>query len=150
MLSNRNCLILAISLVLALVTTARADILNVPGDFGTIQGAIDAAVDGDSIEVQPGTYTENLDLMGKQITLYSVEGPAVTTIAALNTGTGPSFVTPRALALDAANNRVLVIDATLDALIEVDLTTGVERSSRIRTTAKERSLRTLRVLILTL
>jgi len=36
--------------------------LNVPDDFLTIQAAIDAAVDGDNIVVEVGTYIENITL----------------------------------------------------------------------------------------
>lgn len=48
-----------------------ADTWIVPDDFATIQAAINAATDGDKILVRPGTYHENLDFLGKAITLRS-------------------------------------------------------------------------------
>jgi parallel beta-helix repeat protein len=77
----RNRVNAAIALVsLALASRAHAAILQVPGDFTTIQGAIDAAVAGDLVVVAPGTYDENIDFMGKSITVESSDGPAVTII----------------------------------------------------------------------
>ncbi len=66
---------------------AVADILHVPGDFPTIQEAIDAAMDGDEVEVHPGTYNETINFLGKAITVYSSDGPDVTIIDAQQTGT---------------------------------------------------------------
>ena len=65
---------------------AVADILHVPGDFPTIQEAIDAAVDGDEVEVHPGTYFEAIDFLGKAIRVYSTDGRDVTIIDAQQTG----------------------------------------------------------------
>jgi hypothetical protein len=42
--------------------------------FATIQKAIDSAVDGDTITVLPGIYAENINFLGKNITLAST-GP---------------------------------------------------------------------------
>ncbi len=57
-------------------------VFNVTRDtsFLTIQGALDAAADGDEIVVGPGTYDETIDLLGKQVTLRSSDGPAATII----------------------------------------------------------------------
>ncbi len=71
----------------SVLSTAAADILHVPGDFPTIQEAIDAAVDGDEVEVHPGTYNEAIDFLGKAIRVYSTDGPDVTIIDAQQTGT---------------------------------------------------------------
>ena len=77
-------------LLLLLPRTASADIINVPGDFSTIQAALDAALDDDEIAVAPGTYFEAINLLGKSLTLRSTDGAEVTTID--GTGTNSSVV----------------------------------------------------------
>lgn len=54
-----------------------------PDPFCKIQDGIDAASDGDEVLVAPGTYNENTDFLGKNITLQSAEGPQVTIIEAI-------------------------------------------------------------------
>ena len=44
---------------------------QVPGDFEKIQDALEAAKEGDTIRVMPGTYYEHIDFQGKAITLKS-------------------------------------------------------------------------------
>jgi hypothetical protein len=46
------------------------------------------------------------------------------------TGTGPSFEQPVDLAMDGANNRVLVLDRQLAAVIAVDISEGVNKGMR--------------------
>ena len=58
--------------------------------FCSIQDAIDAAVDGDEVVVGAGTYFENIDVLGKTITVRSSFGPGVTTID--GTGSNDSVV----------------------------------------------------------
>jgi hypothetical protein len=48
--------------------------------FASIQEQIDAAVDGDIILIEPGTYVENINFNGKNIEVHSMGGPEVTII----------------------------------------------------------------------
>ncbi len=64
----------------ALVSPASASIVNVPGDYATIQEAIQAALPGDEIVVAPGVYPEALDLLGKDLRLRSRAGREVTIV----------------------------------------------------------------------
>jgi hypothetical protein len=53
------------------VNPALPPTIRVPQDQPTIQADINAAQDGDLVLVSPGTYTEQLILSGKTITLAS-------------------------------------------------------------------------------
>lgn len=62
--------------------SAGAATLSVPSfEYPTIQQAIADAIHSDTIVVAPGTYQETIDLLGKAITLRSMEGPATATIS---------------------------------------------------------------------
>ncbi|MHC4528459.1 MAG: right-handed parallel beta-helix repeat-containing protein, partial [Planctomycetota bacterium] len=68
----------------------------VPAQYPTIQAAIDAAVDGDTVVAEPNTYYENINFRGKSITLTSTDpnDPAVvagTAIDANGSGTVVTF-----------------------------------------------------------
>jgi len=47
-------------------------IINIPDDYTMIQEGIDAAEVSDTVLVQPGTYVENIDYNGKNITIASL------------------------------------------------------------------------------
>ncbi|MEE9131513.1 MAG: hypothetical protein V3T84_15970 [Phycisphaerales bacterium] len=76
---TKELIVLAVSLAVASVKTARADTINVPGDYPTIQAGIDAAVNGDEVVVADGVYTgpgnRGIDFNGKLITVRSANGP---------------------------------------------------------------------------
>ncbi|MFH1467646.1 MAG: MopE-related protein [Pseudomonadota bacterium] len=64
---------------------------EVPGDFATIQDAIDAASDGEVICVGAGTYHEHLSVWSKDLELVGIDGPAATVIDAGYSGWGAQF-----------------------------------------------------------
>ncbi len=68
-----------ILLLLAMAPWCAAHVLSVPGDYPTIQEAVDATENGDVVLVAPGTYTgdgsRDIDFGGKAITVKSEAGP---------------------------------------------------------------------------
>ena len=64
-------LLLLLPFIFTFFQHLHAQIHNVPADFPTIQAAIDASSDGDTVLVQPGEYFENLRFNGRSIVLTS-------------------------------------------------------------------------------
>ena len=68
--------------------------VHVPGESLAIQEGINAATDGDTVIVAPGTYIENIDFLGKAIMLQSeagadatiIDGGQVTTVVVFENG----------------------------------------------------------------
>ena len=77
------------------VTLYVTKVLDVPGTYGTIQEAIDAAIHGDEVLVDDGTYSgqgnRDIDFRGKRIFVRSVNGPDYTTIDCGYSGRGFIF-----------------------------------------------------------
>ena len=84
----------AIILLLLFPTLCLSATYYVPDHFSTIQGAISdtSVVDGDIIIVRDGLYSENLNFLGKAITVKSENGPNSTTIDGTGSGSVVSFV----------------------------------------------------------
>jgi len=65
--------------------------IYVPDDYGTIQKAIIASVNGDVVIVRSGTYYENIDFIGRAITVKADEQGPVATIDGSGLGRVVSF-----------------------------------------------------------
>jgi hypothetical protein len=59
-------------LIVCCFFSIRANIITVPTNYSSIQLAINASVDGDTIVILQGTYFENINLKGKKILLTSL------------------------------------------------------------------------------
>ena len=83
------------------IPVRQARLIHVPADFTTIQAAVNAAVAGDSIEVAPGTYPENVTITQSGIRLLAqvssqraiVEGNGLMGAGILVKGTAQAPVT---------------------------------------------------------
>ncbi len=82
------------------VGSAHAAERLVPGQYASIQSAINAAANGDVVVVAAGTYNESLDLLGKQITVRG-NGAASTTL------NGSTFSLPILTAFSGENGAVV-------------------------------------------
>ncbi len=68
--------ILILLFLISIIQVSIAQIITVKqdgtGDYTTIQQAVDASIDGDTVLVYPGTYFENINYNGKNITVASL------------------------------------------------------------------------------
>lgn len=69
LMKPRNLLFLLLPL---LFHFSQAQVISIPNDYSTIQGGINAAQNGDTILVSAGTYTENIDFIGKNLVIGSL------------------------------------------------------------------------------
>ena len=97
-LARKNCVksslvsgIYTILLALNAGSSRAQTAITVPTNYPTIQSAINAANNGDTVLVSPGTYVENINFNGKAITVTSSSGPVTTIIDGNHNGTVVTF-----------------------------------------------------------
>lgn len=90
-MKNRVCILLTLNVLLIFAVPAWPVDIYVPDQYPTIQDAIAAATDDDTVIVRPGTYRENIDFLGKAIVLKSEQGRDVTVIDGNDTASVVSF-----------------------------------------------------------
>ncbi len=78
----RHPLLRVFTIVAATITTASAfsSTLHVPGEYATVQEAIDAATAGDEVVLAAGTYTDSFVFKEDHVVVRSAEGPSKTII----------------------------------------------------------------------
>ena len=108
--------------------------LTVPGDHATIQDAVLAAVGSEVICIEPGTYLETVQLLGKAVHLLGIGGAAATvldgqrqgSVVVMNNGESATTVlqgltiTGGDAALDGGGIRLVGASPTLTQLVVTD------------------------------
>ncbi len=157
-----------ILLIAALSMPAWAATLAVPGSYTTIRDAVNNAVDGDTIEVQPGTYAESrIELDGGATGLIIQKDPLATgevviiptssrlfdvkggthTVRDLTIDGDTSGSMTRAI--DVHSGNMLMIERVILKNIRGDEGAGPMTTSRPTTSARWTSITTLRCSIWT-
>ena len=68
---HKRVLVLTLISLMLMAFSALATVITVPGDQPSIQGGINAAAEGDTILVAPGTYFENIKVFEKNVVVAS-------------------------------------------------------------------------------
>ncbi len=117
---GKACGAVGLIALLTSTTSAAASVLEVCASGCTytgIQDAVDASADGDTVLVHPGTYNEELVIMGRSVELRSVAGPGATAIATTGGGpalrvVGPSTINIDGFSVEGAGPRVVDLSAS--------------------------------------
>jgi len=87
----RLALCLSSFTTLITIPAVAGKIIHVSANQPTIQAGINSANNGDTVVVSPGTYFENINFLGKAITVKSSNGSSVTIIDGQRLGSVVTF-----------------------------------------------------------
>ena len=82
--SKETVAILFLGLTAAAFATTTAADLNVPADYPTIQAAVDAAENGDRIQIAAGVYTGQVLISNKRLTLTGSAGTVLRAVPGMS------------------------------------------------------------------
>jgi hypothetical protein len=95
-------------------SSLKAGILDVPSmDYPTIQTAIDSAMDGDTVLVQPGVYYETINFIGKNITVASLYLTSEDTSHVSQTALNGEYMNPVVTFENGEDSTAMLIGFTL-------------------------------------
>src|SRR3990172_1880228 len=91
----RKAILLSLIVAAAVCRLSSAATRQVPSEYPTIQAAVNACINGDTVIVAPGTYSERINYSGKNIVVSSAapNDPAVVAATIINAGRTGSAVT---------------------------------------------------------
>jgi len=91
----RNTILLSLALLSIAAAQLPAETRLVPGDYATIQQAIQESNDGDVVVIEPGTYFETINFLGKNIVVTGTapDDPDVVAGTVINGNNQGSVVT---------------------------------------------------------
>ena len=91
----KNSILLSLALLSVAALQSRAETRLVPGGYATIQQAIQESNDGDVVIVEPGTYFETINFLGKNIVITGTDpdDPDIVAATVINGGSEGSVVT---------------------------------------------------------
>jgi len=114
-MTNVKSVWLPVATLLLLATpAAQAAKLSVPGDFDTIQAAVDAAIEGDVIIVSGGPFAEDVGIIDKRdLTLRGKGTPVVRSFFLLRA----SGVTLTGFAVEGSGSHGLLLVDSIDLLV---------------------------------
>jgi hypothetical protein len=101
----------ATTLMISLVSAppGLAATIRVPADYSTIQAAADVASSGDTVEIAPGVYAEQILIVGKNLTLAGKPGAVVRAFVGMAQTLLPYDGDPRAPLLGIVSSEAVVM-----------------------------------------
>jgi hypothetical protein len=91
MIVRSKTAVAGLAFALATASAGRAAVIHVPADYPTIQAAVDAAQNHDTIRIAPGVYPEQVEIVNKNLTLSGSPGAVLRATPGMNFSLAPEL-----------------------------------------------------------